>query len=79
MDLEQIEALTGVGEPGIEVTYVCDAPVPLAEAARRMMSKKIGCLVVTDKDDNAVGIITEADFLKWAVQLLDAFEAQLVD
>jgi len=32
VNLEQIEALTGVGEPGIEVTYVSDAPVPLAEA-----------------------------------------------
>jgi CBS domain-containing protein len=53
--------------------------MPLSEAARRMMTKKIGCLVVTDKEQNAVGIITEADFLKWAVQLLDAFEAQLED
>jgi CBS domain-containing protein len=36
---------------------------PLAEAARVMLSRKIGCLVVIDGNKIA-GILTEGDFVK---------------
>jgi CBS domain-containing protein len=40
---------------------------PLAEAARSMIERKIGCLVVTE-GDRLVGILTEGDFLKLVVR-----------
>ena len=36
---------------------------PLAEAARLMLTKKVGCLPVVD-GDRLVGLISEADFVK---------------
>jgi CBS domain-containing protein len=38
---------------------------PAAEAARRMVERKIGCLVVTE-GERLVGIVTETDFVKRA-------------
>jgi CBS domain-containing protein len=43
------------------VTIAPDAP--LAEAARLMLERKIGCLVVLD-DGELVGILTESDFVR---------------
>jgi len=40
---------------------------PLAEAAKLMLDRKIGCLVVVE-GKNIVGILTESDFVKLAVQ-----------
>jgi CBS domain-containing protein len=40
----------------------------LAEAARRMMEHKIGCLCVVDADDKLVGILTEGDFVALAAR-----------
>jgi CBS domain-containing membrane protein len=39
----------------------------LADAARRMLEKKIGCLVVID-NEQIVGILTESDFVRLAVE-----------
>jgi CBS domain-containing protein len=39
----------------------------LDNAARLMWDMKIGCLCVTDDDDNLVGILTEADFVRLAI------------
>jgi len=39
---------------------------PAAEAGRRMVHHKIGCLLVTDNVGQLVGIVTEEDFLRWA-------------
>ena len=36
---------------------------PLADAARLMLNKKVGCLPVVDKD-RLVGLLSEADFVK---------------
>jgi CBS domain-containing protein len=41
---------------------------PLASAARLMWDMKIGCLCVTDEDDTLVGILTEADFVRLAIE-----------
>jgi CBS domain-containing protein len=40
---------------------------PAAEAARRMVERKIGCLVVTE-DERLVGIVTESDFVERAAR-----------
>ncbi len=39
---------------------------PAAEAGRRMVRHKIGCLPVVDANGRLVGIVTEEDFLRWA-------------
>lgn len=43
----------------------------LATAGKAMLQKKIGCLPIILDDETLVGIITEADFVKIVVQLLD--------
>ncbi|MBM4363924.1 MAG: CBS domain-containing protein [Deltaproteobacteria bacterium] len=47
------------------------ADVPLADAARAMLQKQLGCLPVVDADNVLVGIITETDFLRLAVRSLE--------
>jgi len=45
----------------------CTAPdTPLAEAARLLLARKIGCLVVVGEGDRAVGLVTETDLLRAA-------------
>jgi CBS domain-containing membrane protein len=39
---------------------------PLADAARMMLDRKIGCLVVVE-NDRIVGILAESDFVKLAI------------
>jgi diacylglycerol O-acyltransferase / wax synthase len=41
---------------------------PAAEAGRRMVHHKIGCLPVVEGGERLVGIITEEDFLHWATE-----------
>ena len=48
-----------------EVTTVTP-DTPLAEAAKLMIERKIGCLVVVE-DKKILGIITESDFVKLAL------------
>lgn len=43
----------------------------LRDAAELLLKHKIGCLPIM-KEDKLVGILTEADFLKMAIRLLDA-------
>jgi CBS domain-containing membrane protein len=43
---------------------------PLLAAARLMWEAKLGCLPVTDDDNRLLGILTEADFIKLAIQML---------
>ena len=47
------------------VTISPDAP--LSEAAKLMMDRKIGCLVVVE-NRKIVGIVTETDFVKLAIE-----------
>ena len=46
---------------------------PLRQAAQLLLDHKYGCLPVLD-DKNLVGIITEADFLRLTISLLDNLE-----
>ena len=38
------------------------------DAARAMLQGKLGCLLVVDPEDKLEGIVTEADFVKWALE-----------
>lgn len=42
----------------------------LAEAARTMLARKIGCLPVCDEAGTLVGIITESDFVRFAADMV---------
>lgn len=44
---------------------------PLTEAANILFVHKYGCLPVLDEKKKLVGILTEADFLRLAITLLD--------
>jgi len=45
------------------------------EAARLLLDNRFGCLPVVAKDGRLVGIVTEADFLRLAVRMLEAIQA----
>jgi len=42
----------------------------LAQAARTMLERKFGCLPVCDADGVLVGIVTEADFVRFAADVV---------
>jgi CBS domain-containing membrane protein len=42
----------------------------VAQAARILLENKYGCLPVIDADNLLLGIVTEADFLRLTVRLL---------
>jgi diacylglycerol O-acyltransferase len=50
-------------------------PVDVADAGRRMVRHKIGCLPVTRPDGSLAGIVTEEDFLRWATERMAAVAA----
>lgn len=43
-----------------------------ADAARRMLEHKVGCLPVLNEEGALVGIITEADFVQFAIPYLES-------
>ena len=45
------------------------------DAAERILDNKFGCLPVVDEDENLIGIVTEADLLRWAVGYAKAAES----
>ncbi len=45
------------------------------EAARLLLDNRFGCLPVVGRDGRLVGIVTEADFLRLAVRMLEAIQA----
>jgi CBS domain-containing protein len=42
----------------------------LAQAARIMLERKFGCLPVCEDDGTLVGIVTEADFVRFAADVV---------
>jgi CBS-domain-containing membrane protein len=42
---------------------------PLSQAARVMLERKYGCLPVCEDDGTLVGIVTEADFVRFAADV----------
>ena len=51
----------------------------LVEAGKLLWESKIGCLPVVEDDGTLVGIITEADFLRIALQLLGSEDVKKED
>lgn len=47
----------------------CDPSTPADDAARLMLTKKIGCVLVQE-GDRLVGILTESDLVSWAVEMM---------
>lgn len=45
------------------------------DAARIMLDKQYGCLPVVSDDRTLLGVVTEADFLRLAVRMLEAIQA----
>jgi CBS domain-containing protein len=50
---------------------------PARRAAEIMLAQKIGCLPVVGDEQELVGIVTETDFLRLAVQLLGGDQADV--
>ncbi len=46
----------------------------VSDVGRMLWDKKIGCVPVTDEDDFLLGMVTEADFVRLCVALLDEEE-----
>jgi CBS domain-containing membrane protein len=44
--------------------------LPVSKAARILLENKYGCLPVVDDEEQLIGILTEADFLRLTVRLL---------
>ena len=67
---EEERAVTvGVSEIMSEALLTCSADTPADDAARMMLDAKIGCMLVTEGDDDVlVGILTETDIMMWAVE-----------
>ena len=55
--------------------YAVPPTLRVPEAARVMLEKQYGCLPVVDGDGNLLGIVTDADFLRLAVRMLEAIQA----
>lgn len=54
-----------------------DAQMPLADAARLMLDNKFGCLPVVDDKRRLVGLVTEADLVRFALQMIEDLDAGL--
>jgi CBS domain-containing membrane protein len=55
--------------------YAVPPTLRVPEAARVMLEKQYGCLPVVDGDGNLLGIVTDADFLRLPVRMLEAIQA----
>ena len=55
--------------------YAVPSTVRVRDAAKVMLDKQYGCLPIVDGEGNLLGIVTEADFLRLAVRMLDAIQA----
>ncbi|UIJ38932.1 CBS domain-containing protein [Desulfobaculum bizertense] len=58
--------------------HVVSPEAPLHDAIETLLTHKYGCLPVLDKG-KLVGIITEADFLKLTLRLMDTLSAQGIE
>lgn len=72
---ELVELETGIPVKDVMTTdiTVVTADTDLREVATYLLRHKYGCLPVVS-DSTLVGIVTEADFLKLVLNLLDQFE-----
>ncbi len=72
---DEIEAGIPVGEIMQTDVVTVDPELSLKEAARLLLEEKYGCLPVVCSG-KLCGIITEADFLRLTIDLMDAVETE---
>lgn len=48
----------------------CQPTTPADDAIRVMLENKLGCMLVTGTSGELVGIVTEADAMKWASEVM---------
>jgi CBS domain-containing protein len=48
----------------------CPAITPADDAIRLMLDHKLGCVLVTTRDGELAGIVTEHDVAKWAFEVM---------
>ncbi len=70
---EALESTIPIGEVMTKNVTMVEEHTNLREAAQHMLDHKVGCLPVVD-DGKLVGIVTESDFLRLVVNLLDRFQ-----
>lgn len=70
---DEIEASIPVSEIMRTDVFVVAPQASLRDAAELLLNHKYGCLPVVEKDI-LVGIITEADFLRLTIDLMDALD-----
>ena len=70
---EEIDAGIPLASIMITDVIVVSPGCPIRKAADVMLTRKLGCLPVVE-GQKLVGILTEADFLKLVVELLDALD-----
>jgi CBS domain-containing protein len=61
---------TVAGEIMVREPVAATPATPLVQAARTMLEHKFGCLPVCAVDGKLVGIITEADFVRFAADMV---------
>ena len=70
----EIDSGIPVGEIMRTDIKTVSAETPLKEAALTLLDHKYGCFPVVNEQKELVGILTEADFLKLTISLMDALE-----
>ncbi|WP_415717392.1 CBS domain-containing protein [Maridesulfovibrio sp.] len=70
----EIDSGIPVGEIMRTGIKTVSAETPLKEAALTLLDHKYGCFPVVNEQNELIGILTEADFLKLTISLMDALE-----
>ncbi len=71
---QDIEAGVKVSEIMITDINTVEEHTSLREAAEYLLDHKYGCLPVVDEEGYLVGIVTESDFMKLVIHLLENME-----
>ena len=72
--INEIESAIPIRELMTTAVTVVHEDTSLREAAKYLLDLKLGCLPVLS-NGRLVGILTEADFIKLAIKLLDKYES----
>ena len=71
--IDDMESSIPIREIMTTAITVVHEDTPLREAAKQLLELKIGCLPVLS-NGRLVGILTEADFIKLAIELITKFD-----
>lgn len=70
----EIDAGIPIGEIMSKDVRTTTPDTPLKECAYLLLNHKYGCIPVIEGENKLVGIITEADFLKLTISLMESLE-----